>query len=301
MGRRALTTEQKAEKAARRRDRDREQRLVASQNKQTQNAETDIPSQPVPDRTQADPGIPRMPLYLPFHTLYDLYLRLTIGGDGLQSSQSDLLSMSKQSPSHATRPRRRSPRLGGAPSLTTDKPVIPADEAVWRPDITTQLRSQAQVNSEQIPADTIGVATPYSTNTDYRNAAETDEDEDEDKDEDEETSIAETPYTGIPSQDEPIAAIPVSRPEADCILSPGSQIRNRVQRYRDRKHAARLQQIFQEATESQDLPFTDGFSALRLTDDTEPSLSLPAGILDNEPGSLSVPVPESEPELGDGG
>ncbi|KAL3584930.1 hypothetical protein FPOAC2_14711 [Fusarium poae] len=281
MGRRALTTEQKAEKAARRRDRDREQRLVASQNKQTQNAETDIPSQPVPDRTQADPGIPR--------------------GDGLQSSQSDLLSMSKQSPSHATRPRRRSPRLGGAPSLTTDKPVIPADEAVWRPDITTQLRSQAQVNSEQIPADTIGVATPYSTNTDYRNAAETDEDEDEDKDEDEETSIAETPYTGIPSQDEPIAAIPVSRPEADCILSPGSQIRNRVQRYRDRKHAARLQQIFQEATESQDLPFTDGFSALRLTDDTEPSLSLPAGILDNEPGSLSVPVPESEPELGDGG
>lgn len=62
MGRRPLTTEQKAEKAARRREREREQRLVARQGKQTQNDETHIPSQPLPETIPADPVVPGMSL-----------------------------------------------------------------------------------------------------------------------------------------------------------------------------------------------------------------------------------------------
>jgi hypothetical protein len=71
MGRRPLTAEQKAEKAARRREREREQRLVARQAKQTQNAETHIPSQSLPEIIPADPVVPSMSLHLSIRTLRD--------------------------------------------------------------------------------------------------------------------------------------------------------------------------------------------------------------------------------------
>ena len=72
MGRRPLTAEQKAEKAARRREREREQRLVARQAKQTQNAETHIPSQSLPEIIPADPVVPSMSLHLSIRTLRNL-------------------------------------------------------------------------------------------------------------------------------------------------------------------------------------------------------------------------------------
>jgi hypothetical protein len=173
--------------------------------------------------------------------------------------------------------------------LTIDEPIVLADAAIRRPDTAARLRAPARPIREQIPADTIYVATPYSANTGYREAADTDEDE--------ETSATETPGSRTPLQSEQIAAIPVSHSEVDHIVSPRSQTRLRVQRCRDRQHAARLQPIFQEATESQDLPFTHEFSALSLRDDAIPLLSLPGDIPDNEPRPSLVPAPESEPEL----
>uniref|UniRef100_A0A0C4DJQ0 EKC/KEOPS complex subunit BUD32 n=2 Tax=Fusarium oxysporum TaxID=5507 RepID=A0A0C4DJQ0_FUSOF len=193
MGRRPLTEGQKAEKAARRRERERQQRLVARQAKQIEDAETHIVSQSFPETILEDPVVSSMSLHLSIRTLR------------------------------------------------------------------------------------------------YREAAETNEDE--------ETSAAETPDSRTPLQSEQIAATPVSRYEVDHIVSPCSQTRLRVQRYRDRRHATRLQQIFQEATECQDLPFTHELSALSLRDDATPSLSLPADIPDNEPRPSSVPAPESEPEF----
>ncbi|KAF9766967.1 hypothetical protein IL306_000528 [Fusarium sp. DS 682] len=277
MGRRPLTAEQKAEKAARRRKREREQRLVARQAKQRQNAETHIPSQSLPEIIPADPVVPSMSLHL------------SIRNDGQPSSRTDPLPIDRQSPSHATRSRRRSPRLASEPPLTIDESIILADGAFHRPDTTARLRAPVRPISEQIPADTICVATPYSANTGYREAAETDEDE--------ETSAAETPDSRVPLQSEQIAAIPVSHSEVDHIVSPRSQTRLRVQRCRDRQHAARLQQIFQEATESQDLPFTHEFSALSLRDEAIPLLSLPGDIPDNEPRPSLALALESEPEL----
>ncbi|KNB02954.1 hypothetical protein FOXG_05573 [Fusarium oxysporum f. sp. lycopersici 4287] len=277
MGRRPLTEGQKAEKAARRRERERQQRLVARQAKQIEDAETHIVSQSFPETILEDPVVSSMSLHL------------SIRNDGQPSSRTDPLPIDRQPPLHATRSRRRSPRLASEPPLTIDESIILADGAFHRPDTTARLRAPVRPISEQIPADTICVATPYSANIGYREAAETNEDE--------ETSAAETPDSRTPLQSEQIAATPVSRYEVDHIVSPCSQTRLRVQRYRDRRHATRLQQIFQEATECQDLPFTHELSALSLRDDATPSLSLPADIPDNEPRPSSVPAPESEPEF----
>ncbi|KAJ9417921.1 hypothetical protein QL093DRAFT_2565880 [Fusarium oxysporum] len=263
MGRRPLTEGQKAEKAARRRERERQQRLVARQAKQIEDAETHIVSQSFPETILEDPVVSSMSLHL------------SIRNDGQPSSRTDPLPIDRQPPLHATRSRRRSPRLASEPPLTIDESIILADGAFHRPDTTARLRAPVRPISEQIPADTICVATPYSANIGYREAAETNEDE--------ETSAAETPDSRTPLQSEQIAATPVSRYEVDHIVSPCSQ--------------DTLQQIFQEATECQDLPFTHELSALSLRDDATPSLSLPADIPDNEPRPSSVPAPESEPEF----
>uniref|UniRef100_A0A0C4DIP8 EKC/KEOPS complex subunit BUD32 n=1 Tax=Fusarium oxysporum (strain Fo5176) TaxID=660025 RepID=A0A0C4DIP8_FUSOF len=116
----------------------------------------------------------------------------TLGNDGQPSSRTDPLPIDRQPPLHATRSRRRSPRLASEPPLTIDESIILADGAFHRPDTTARLRAPVRPISEQIPADTICVATPYSANIGYREAAETNEDE--------ETSAAETPDSRTPLQ-----------------------------------------------------------------------------------------------------
>lgn len=71
MGRRPLTEGQKAEKAARRRERERQQRLVARQAKQIEDAETHIVSQSFPETILEDPVVSSMSLHLSIRTLRD--------------------------------------------------------------------------------------------------------------------------------------------------------------------------------------------------------------------------------------
>lgn len=74
MGRRPLTEDQKAEKAARRRERERQQRLVARQAKQIEHAETHIVGQSLPETILEDPVVPSMSLHLSIRTLRDFLL-----------------------------------------------------------------------------------------------------------------------------------------------------------------------------------------------------------------------------------
>lgn len=152
-------------------------------------------------------------------------------------------------------------------------------------------RTPTQPISEQISSDTIRVATPYYTDTGYREAAETDGDE--------EGSVVDAPRSRSPLQNERIIATPFSCSQVDHVLSPRSQTRLRVQRCRDRQHTARVQRIFQEATDAQDLPFTHEFSALSLRDDPTPPLSLPSNVSDNQhsPTPVPAPTPDLDPYL----
>lgn len=76
MGRRALTTEEKAEKAARRRDRERQQRLVARQTKRTQPNEPHLPSQSLPETIPVNTIGPGMSLHRPSNHSYSTCLML---------------------------------------------------------------------------------------------------------------------------------------------------------------------------------------------------------------------------------
>ncbi|RKK61793.1 hypothetical protein BFJ69_g17085 [Fusarium oxysporum] len=275
MGRRPLTTEEKAEKAAQRRDRERQQRIAARQAKQAQIIETHNPNQSLPETIPADPIVPSMSLH---HNCDQ------------QSNRTDPHPINGRSPSPSrdTRSRRRSPRLANEPPVTINERVALIEEIDPGPDAPARPRIPTGPISGQISADTIRVATPYYANTGYREAAETDEDE--------ESSVAEAPGFRPFSQNGQMATTSTTPPRTDRVVSPRSQSRRRVQQCRDRQHVTRLQQIFREAIESQDLPFTQDFSALSLRDDSTPPLSLPDIVRDIERSPTSVPAPVPEPQ-----
>ncbi|KAH7459298.1 hypothetical protein FOMA001_g20079 [Fusarium oxysporum f. sp. matthiolae] len=233
MGRRALSAQERADKAARERDRSRRYRLAAHQKDSIR------PDNSHPHAKSSDlSNLPGNPL------------------TEIAREESSVLPHNNEQRDGIT----LNHHVDDQPVSATHDPIVQVDETTLQPDVSTQSIDQhAYPNAIYITAQC-----PRTAN--YQNAATV-------EDEAESISAAEASSLNFPIQAEQQAICRPGRPQKDPALSPRARTRLRVQRHRDQQHLTKAQQIVEQFDITQELPPTARFSSLALHDDPDSPLS----------------------------
>ncbi|KAJ4127362.1 hypothetical protein NW765_017314 [Fusarium oxysporum] len=270
MGRRALSAQERADKAARERDRSRRYRLAAHQKDSIR------PDNSHPHAKSSDlSNLPGNPLTEIAREESSILPHNNEQRDGITLNH----HVDDQPVSGILRRSRTPPLIQSI--TTTHDPIIQVDETTLQPDVSTQSIDQhAYPNAIYITAQC-----PRTAN--YQNAATV-------EDEAESISAAEASSLNFPIQAEQQAICRPGRPQKDPALSPRARTRLRVQRHRDQQHLTKAQQIVEQFDITQELPPTAEFSSLSLHDDPDSPLSANEA----QPGPGCRPDGGPDPESG---
>ncbi|KAH7477861.1 hypothetical protein FOMA001_g10542 [Fusarium oxysporum f. sp. matthiolae] len=270
MGRRALSAQERADKAARERDRSRRYRLAAHQKDSIR------PDNSHPHAKSSDlSNLPGNPLTEIAREESSVLPHNNEQRDGITLNH----HVDDQPVSGILRRSRTPPLIQSI--TTTHDPIVQVDETTLQPDVSTQSIDQhAYPNAIYITAQC-----PRTAN--YQNAATV-------EDEAESISAAEASSLNFPIQAEQQAICRPGRPQKDPALSPRARTRLRVQRHRDQQHLTKAQQIVEQFDITQELPPTAEFSSLALHDDPDSPLSANEA----QPGPGCRPDGGPDPESG---
>ncbi|RKK76848.1 hypothetical protein BFJ71_g16855 [Fusarium oxysporum] len=270
MGRRALSAQERADKAARERDRSRRYRLAAHQK------DSIHPDNSHPHAKSSDlSNLPGNPLTEIAREESSILPHNNEQRDGITLNH----HVDDQPVSGILRRSRTPPLIQSI--TTTHDPIIQVDETTLQPDVSTQSIDQhAYPNAIYITA-----KCPRTAN--YQNAATV-------EDEAESISAAEASSLNFPIQAEQQAICRPGRRQKDPALSPRARTRLRVQRHRGQQHLTKAQQIVEQFDITQELPPTAEFSSLALHDDPDSPLSANEA----QPGPGCRPDGGPDPESG---
>ncbi|KAG7402408.1 hypothetical protein Forpe1208_v001976 [Fusarium oxysporum f. sp. rapae] len=262
MGRRALSAQEKADRAVRERNRGRQRRLDAGQNGQTHRPDSD------PNNTNDILGIPTS----------SLSTEITTG----RSTVLDLIDEQRRT---CVTPRRSQTPPANQSIVTTHEPIVQVDGTALRPDISTlSIDEHTYPNPPCIAAQCPVITDPQDTAIVG--------------DEAELISTVEVSGATLSTKDEQQATSKPGRPQINPAASPRERTRLRVQRYRDQQHLTRAQQIVHWFADSEELPPTLELSALTLRDGPAHSSSVPDEVQTGPDHIISddesVPGPEAE-------
>ncbi|KAJ3455205.1 hypothetical protein MRS44_013805 [Fusarium solani] len=256
MGRRALTSEEKADKLERERERARQRRLGARQNKQAHHIQPNLDdSNNTRLVTDSSDTLPETIVEgIIFASMPLLYLYFPLG-----SRANNLVD---EQPPPITHRGSRSLGIANRPASTIYEPAPVASETDLRPEASAGPPAPIRpINKQTFPNPNHAAAAHSATTHQSRAAGQ---------DEGEEVSVVGIPNSESSSSNEQPGVRP-GHPRLDLAISPRARTRLRVQRYRDQQHLERVQQLIQEAAVTQELPPTVEFSALALRDDLTPS------------------------------
>ncbi|RKK74454.1 hypothetical protein BFJ71_g17273, partial [Fusarium oxysporum] len=273
MGRRALSAQERADKAARERDRSRRYRLAARQNDSTHPDNNSHPHTISSDLSNL-PGNPLTEIAQEESSIFS--------HNNEQHNDITLHHDVGDQPASGVFRRSRTPPLVRSITTTHD-PIIQVDKTTLQPDASTQSIGQhTHPNTIYITAQCPGTANYQDTAT-IDNKVES-------------VLAVEASSLSHPIQNKQQVIPRPGRPQKDPALSPRERTRLRVQRHRDQQHLTKAQQIVEQFDITQELPPTVEFSGLTLHDDLASSVSPDGDQSEPDCRPDSEPDPESEAE-----